>query len=1211
MRSATLKGLAIHTADEAGNEGPDYRFGWGLMNTRKAAEVISNRNVKSFIQENELSDGSTYTFKVEATGTEPLKVTMAWTDPKATPVEPQLDPRDKMLVNDLDMTVTKGSNTFQPFKLDPENPSDLATTGDNNVDNVEQVLIENASSGTYTITIDHDGTLTNGSQEYSLIVTGIQSDFAPKTDSVYKIGQDTALIDAEVVTNSKLTVTERGIAYSTEGKPTISDNTSISGSGTGVFTAKLESLTPYKKYYARAYLETENGVIYGNTLTFKTLPWDVDAKADSITDPVKLISTGDEEIKINVKNIGFNNLTSLDIDWSIDGAAQTTMNWTGNVKQDSTVEVSVGTYNFTNTGMHEIAVSITNANGIADPNTDNNNLKDSVEVIAAGQLFEDFEMAEFVPQGWSQPNASVQWERAGSDFFVQIEGHDAIIGQDTDDPSQKLITPQLTVNSSSPNLEFSVAGGNNLYNYGSSKLQIKYSSDGSTWKNLGEQIDLADFGALNSSEDRIPQSFSYKVDSMTSGDYYFAFEASSNFSYQDFKSWLVIDNIKGPTRADLATNDLMVTKRKFVQSFVSDGETVNLPVKIINNTTTNESNIDVTLSVNNSTVETKTITETIGYLESGYVEFEWQATEGVHNFEITIPNDDVTDNDTIKFKGSVTNTTLLTEGFENEVPPKHWELDDDGNWGKKYSDWPENWSGNSSMIAANTGGFTNAVLATPMVKLSGNDVLSFYANAGNLSIGNTSMDIVYSKDKKKWTQVGETINPTEEITLYSVDLSSIPNGNYYLGFRASGAGDGDYSTVLVLDHVIGPRSVYHKLAWEVKDGTNPVPEAKVYYMIDSGNVNELLTDDQGIAGTEIPEDARVDYTVIKNNYTNVTNHTTITGPDTLDIAMTSGEALWPVTFKLTNANTNKVMEDVQVTLGSKTQQTDTNGIAKFEVSAGSYNYSINPTGFIGETGTIKVTDSRITEEISLDPKFKATFTVVAKADSKPIQGAVIEVGDSTLTANADGNASVFLKTGTHGYTVTAENYENASGSISIEDADISETVEMVRETFEVKFSLTDTSDNSAVAGATVTLTGYGDTTSNSSGIATFSGIPYSTKVDYTVKADGYSDASGTIATIDKDTTFAVAMNPLKTGILPTFAEDLSVYPNPSSGNITINGNNITGAQVTIRNITGETMLQEELDNNNYNMDLSYLPKGVYLIEISKGNERATQKLIIE
>ena len=40
MRAATLKGLALHTADDAGVSGPDAVFGWGLLNTKKAAEVI-------------------------------------------------------------------------------------------------------------------------------------------------------------------------------------------------------------------------------------------------------------------------------------------------------------------------------------------------------------------------------------------------------------------------------------------------------------------------------------------------------------------------------------------------------------------------------------------------------------------------------------------------------------------------------------------------------------------------------------------------------------------------------------------------------------------------------------------------------------------------------------------------------------------------------------------------------------------------------------------------------------------------------------------------------------------------------------------------------------------------------------------------------------------------------------------------------------------
>ena len=42
LRAATIKGLAIHTASEAGSApGPDYKFGFGLLNVEKAASVIS------------------------------------------------------------------------------------------------------------------------------------------------------------------------------------------------------------------------------------------------------------------------------------------------------------------------------------------------------------------------------------------------------------------------------------------------------------------------------------------------------------------------------------------------------------------------------------------------------------------------------------------------------------------------------------------------------------------------------------------------------------------------------------------------------------------------------------------------------------------------------------------------------------------------------------------------------------------------------------------------------------------------------------------------------------------------------------------------------------------------------------------------------------------------------------------------------------------
>jgi len=174
MRAATLKGLACHTAFDAGNVGPDYIYGWGLLDMRKAAQAITDNGTKSIINESTLTQGQTRTFDVTASGSGPLMVSISWTDPEGTPTAgTTINDRTPKLVNDLDVRLSDGSTTFTPWVLTPDNPSAPATNGDNIRDNIEQVYIANAVPGKkYTVTISHKGTLKSGSQAYSVIITG-------------------------------------------------------------------------------------------------------------------------------------------------------------------------------------------------------------------------------------------------------------------------------------------------------------------------------------------------------------------------------------------------------------------------------------------------------------------------------------------------------------------------------------------------------------------------------------------------------------------------------------------------------------------------------------------------------------------------------------------------------------------------------------------------------------------------------------------------------------------------------------------------------------------------------------------------------------------------------------------------------------------------------------------------------------------------------
>ena len=176
MRAATLKGLAIHTADECGpSDGPDYSFGWGLLNIEAAAAIITQKSTwADALAERTLADGDEFQTVYHSDGTEPIKITLSWTDPAGTVGANALNNRTPKLVNDLDIRIEKDGTTYSPWVLDPDNPSAAATTGDNIRDNVEQIVIPAPAEGDYTVTVSHKNSLQGGSQAYSMIVSGLE-----------------------------------------------------------------------------------------------------------------------------------------------------------------------------------------------------------------------------------------------------------------------------------------------------------------------------------------------------------------------------------------------------------------------------------------------------------------------------------------------------------------------------------------------------------------------------------------------------------------------------------------------------------------------------------------------------------------------------------------------------------------------------------------------------------------------------------------------------------------------------------------------------------------------------------------------------------------------------------------------------------------------------------------------------------------------------
>jgi Subtilase family/Secretion system C-terminal sorting domain len=170
-RSAAIRALLIHTADEAGPaDGPDYQFGWGLVNAARAVALVEDeRLVPGRMVTDALQPGESRSYPLDVPPGTPLEATLAWTDPPAPPGELGLNARFPKLVSDLDLRIEGPGGPWLPYVLDPDAPGQPARMGVNRVDNVERVKTQTPTGGPFEVivTLAPDAPAT---QEYTLIL---------------------------------------------------------------------------------------------------------------------------------------------------------------------------------------------------------------------------------------------------------------------------------------------------------------------------------------------------------------------------------------------------------------------------------------------------------------------------------------------------------------------------------------------------------------------------------------------------------------------------------------------------------------------------------------------------------------------------------------------------------------------------------------------------------------------------------------------------------------------------------------------------------------------------------------------------------------------------------------------------------------------------------------------------------------------------------
>ena len=192
-----------------------------------------------------------------------------------------------------------------------------------------------------------------------------------------------------------------------------------------------------------------------------------------------------------------------------------------------------------------------------------------------------------------------------------------------------------------------------------------------------------------------------------------------------------------------------------------------------------------------------------------------------------------------------------------------------------------------------------------------------------------------------------------------------------------------------------------------------------------------------------------------------------------------------------------------------------------------------------------------------------TFTVKDSRDD-PVEGASIEIDGDTLTTDSSGQASTELEAGTYSYTATAVDCYEKEGSVTVEDGDVNETVNLVTK-------VTLTVNVSAIAddadGFTVTV---GDRSSTDE-VSTFD-LPYNETKTVKIESGKYEDFTVTVK-LTEDKELIISDDDLE---VKRFNVEAGSF-DPNQGTVDIDKTTVKygeDAEVTVTPAEGYTALPE-------------------------------------
>ena len=400
-----------------------------------------------------------------------------------------------------------------------------------------------------------------------------------------------------------------------------------------------------------------------------------------------------------------------------------------------------------------------NANGAGTPSEIR-----SFKTAGADQLAESFELANpWPPLGWGNPSGFTR--STTTPYHLTAGAYKSTAA------AAMLHTPMLELTTTSE-LNFWARSGATT---GIGRIQIKYSADGITWTTVGPEMAMPTNSTWNN----------YLVDlsTLAGNNYMLGFEV---YSSTTTSTTFYIDYVFGPDFAAIVPDPaLLIYPADNGWAFL-DGS--------LQWSGSPSGGIPTSYDVYFGTSETPPFVQ--NQPETTYTP---TLAAGTTYFWKIVPRNAAGPADNCPVWSFKTPTaTQLAESFEDtNFPPLGW-ISPDGRFTRS--------TGTPFHGVASAYEYTNntvSYLYTPLLGLTSTSELDWWMRTSSTN-GVGRVQIVYSSDGVTWIDIGSEISlPTETTWMnYNVDLSSLADNNYFIGFKAYSSSTTYF--YVYIDHVVGP-----------------------------------------------------------------------------------------------------------------------------------------------------------------------------------------------------------------------------------------------------------------------------------------------------------------------------------------------------------------------------------------------------------------------